>query len=172
MEFAWERLPIPKDAITVKTANAPARTAAIFLFLNAFLIVYIGPPEKSPFSFTLRYFTASAHSAYFVEMPKAAAIHIHTSAPGPPITIAVATPTIFPVPIVPASAVINAEKGEIAPFSPFVFLESGLTIAFRELGSMRQGINFSLKVRDMPVPTSSIRVNGPQTMLSALSKIV
>lgn len=35
----------------------------------------------------------------------------HTRAPGPPETMAVATPTIFPVPMVAASAVVSAEKG-------------------------------------------------------------
>ena len=44
--------------------------------------------------------------------PKQAEIHIHTKAPAPPETIAVATPTIFPVPIVAASAVVSAENGE------------------------------------------------------------
>lgn len=34
----------------------------------------------------------------------------HTRAPGPPETMAVATPTIFPVPMVAASAVVSAEK--------------------------------------------------------------
>ena len=77
---------------------------------------------------------ASAHSAYFVEIPNAAAIHIQTRAPGPPSTIAVATPTILPVPIVPANAVINAENGEISPSPLSVFLDSGLKAAFSDLG--------------------------------------
>lgn len=39
----------------------------------------------------------------------------HTRAPGPPETMAVATPTIFPVPMVVASAVVSAEKGDTSP---------------------------------------------------------
>ena len=39
----------------------------------------------------------------------------HTRAPGPPETMAVATPTIFPVPMVAASEVVSAEKGDTSP---------------------------------------------------------
>ncbi len=171
IEFACERLPIPNDANIVNNANAPARKAAKPLCLKAFLIVYIGPPTTSPFSLVERYFMASAHSAYFVEIPNAAATHIQTRAPGPPETIAVATPTIFPVPIVPANAVIKAENGEISPFFPLVFLDSGLTIAFNEDGSIFQGTNLNFTVRKIPVPTKSKSVIGPQTTLSIPSKI-
>ena len=48
-------------------------------------------------------------------MPKAAEISIQISAPGPPEASAVATPTILPVPMVAASAVIRAEKGDTSP---------------------------------------------------------
>ena len=41
-------------------------------------------------------------------MPKKADTHIQNKAPGPPAAIAVATPTIFPVPIVEESAVHKA----------------------------------------------------------------
>jgi hypothetical protein len=43
--------------------------------------------------------------AYPVIIPKSAEIHIQKTAPGPPAFKAVATPTIFPVPMVAASAV-------------------------------------------------------------------
>ena len=39
------------------------------------------------------FLTASRHSEYFVAVPTSAAIHIQNKAPGPPATIAVATPT-------------------------------------------------------------------------------
>lgn len=39
----------------------------------------------------------------------------HTRAPGPPETMAVATPTIFPVLMVAASAVVSAEKEDTSP---------------------------------------------------------
>ena len=48
-------------------------------------------------------------------MPNAAEISIQTNAPGPPIASAVATPTMLPVPMVAASAVISAENGETSP---------------------------------------------------------
>ena len=132
------------------------------MFLRPYLSVYIGPPHISPFSFTLLYFPASAHSAYFVEMPKAAEIHIHTRAPGPPDTIAVATPTILPVPTVAARAVISAENGEMSP-SPSFFLDSLLKSFFSEEPRFLQGKNLSLNVKNIPVPTRKTSITGPQT---------
>ena len=41
-------------------------------------------------------------------MPKKAENHIQNTAPAPPAAMAVATPTMFPVPIVAASAVASA----------------------------------------------------------------
>ncbi len=51
-------------------------------------------------------------------MPNSAASHIQKSAPGPPATYAVATPTMLPVPIVAESAVHSAPKLETSPFAP------------------------------------------------------
>ena len=53
-------------------------------------------------------------------MPKSAAIHIQNSAPGPPATMAVATPTMLPVPMVAESAVHSAPKLDTSP-SPSSF---------------------------------------------------
>lgn len=53
-----------------------------------------------------------------VAIPKKAAIHIQKSAPGPPATKAVATPTIFPVPIVAERAVQSAPKLLTSPAPP------------------------------------------------------
>ena len=61
------------------------------------------------------YLTANNPSEYLVAIPKSPVIHIQNIAPGPPNAIAVATPTIFPVPTVEANAVINAENCEISP---------------------------------------------------------
>ena len=55
---------------------------------------------------------------YLVAVPKRAASHIQNKAPGPPAAIAVATPTIFPVPIVADKAVHKAANGETSPFPP------------------------------------------------------
>ena len=56
-------------------------------------------------------------SAYLVIMPKKADTHIQKIAPGPPAAIAVATPTMLPVPTVAASAVASAWNWEIALLS-------------------------------------------------------
>lgn len=72
---------------------------------------------------------AKRPSAYLVAIPKKAAIHIQKRAPGPPVLMAVATPTILPVPIVAASAVARAAKLEISP-SPL----SSAKISLKALG--------------------------------------
>ena len=72
-----------------------------------------------PSAFSSRKWMASKHSAYFVAIPKRAASHIQKSAPGPPMPMAVATPTMFPVPIVALRAVHKALKLESSPPSPF-----------------------------------------------------
>ena len=127
IEFACVRLPIPKAATAAKKAKSQPRTAPNFLFLKAFFMVYMGPPAISPCSLLSLYFTASIHSENLVVRPKQALISIQTRAPGPPETMAVATPTILPVPIVAANAVVKAAKGEISP-SPFVCLASLLSV--------------------------------------------
>ena len=52
---------------------------------------------------------------YLVAIPKMAVIHIQNTAPGPPVTTAVATPAMLPVPMVADRAVIKAAKWEISP---------------------------------------------------------
>ena len=54
----------------------------------------------------------------------------HTRAPGPPETMAVATPTIFPVPMVAASAVVSAEKGDTSPCPRLLVRASLLSVLF------------------------------------------
>ena len=58
---------------------------------------------------------ASSASAYFVAIPTSPTTHIQKMAPGPPIVMAVATPAIFPFPIVADNAVISVLKLEISP---------------------------------------------------------
>ena len=164
-------LPIPKDAITANTAKSIPRNAPSFLFLKPFFIVYIGPPDISPFSLTSRYFMASIHSLNFDVNPKQADIHIHTSAPGPPATIAVATPTMFPVPMVAAKAVVSAENGDTSPSPLLVVLASLLNVLFNAYPKFLQGLNFNLTVRNTPVPTSNINITGPHTK-SSIAEII
>ena len=76
---------------------------------------YIGPPAIEPFGVVTRYLMASTASAYFVAIPKTPVSQIQRTAPGPPAATAVATPTMFPVPIVAASAVVSAPKWLTSP---------------------------------------------------------
>ena len=105
--------PVPMVAITAKAANA---TAPILAHqgtlpserLNARSHAYIAPPSISPlWSFT-RYLTDANTSQYLVAMPNTPVSHIQKTAPGPPAIMAVATPTMDPVPMVPARAVTSA----------------------------------------------------------------
>ena len=136
------------------------------LFFSAFFMVNIGPPAISPLAFTSRYLTASMHSANLLVRPKQAEIHIQTRAPGPPENIAVATPTILPVPMVAAKAVISVENGETSPWPRFVVRASLPSTLRNAYGRFRQVRKFSLKVRYMPVPTSRVSIAGPHTKLS------
>ena len=163
--------PIPKDAITANTANNIPRKAPIFLFLKPFFMVYIGPPDISPFSLTSRYFMANIHSLNFDVKPKHAEIHIHTKAPGPPDTMAVATPTMLPVPIVAARAVVSAEKGDTSPSPLLVVLASLLNVLLMAKPRFLHGLNFNLIVRKIPVPTSSTNITGPQTKSSTFTSV-
>ena len=87
MEFPCVMFPIPKDAITANNANSHANVAPNVLFFSPFFMVYIGPPLISPLALTSRYLIANIHSLNFEVRPKAAEIHIQTSAPGPPETL-------------------------------------------------------------------------------------
>ena len=100
-------------------------------------------------------------------MPKKAASHIQKSAPGPPSLIAVATPTMLPVPTVAASAVQSALNESMSP-SP-LFLAKNMS--FRALGSLTTCSSVSRNVSQMPVPTSKTKSHGPQTMLSIWFKM-
>jgi len=69
----------------------------------------------------VRYLMARSPSAYLVAIPKNAATIIQNRAPGPPAAIAVATPTMLPVPIVADKAVQSAPKLVTSPSPPSSF---------------------------------------------------
>ena len=166
IEFPCVMFPIPKEAITANRAKSHARTAPNVLFFRPFFIVYIGPPLISPLAFISRYLIASMHSLNLEVRPNAAEIHIHTRAPGPPDTIAVATPTILPVPIVAASAVVSAENGETSP-SPRLFVRASLLrVLFSAYPRFLHVRNLVRNVRNIPVPTNRTSITGPQTKSS------
>ena len=99
-------------------------------------------------------------------MPKKAASHIHSSAPGPPAAIAVATPTMLPVPMVADSAVHSAPKLDTSP-SPSSFWNMYL----KARGSLRTGRNTSRTVRYMPTPRMSTMRGMPHTKSSTACTI-
>ena len=96
----------------------------------------MGPPLISPLSLVMRYLTASTASPYLVAMPKKAVIHIQNTAPGPPETMAVATPAMLPVPMVAESAVISAPKWLMSPSWSFSWSLGGEKACFSAMGSM------------------------------------
>ena len=171
IELACVMFPIPKEAITANSAKATAKILPRTGIGNAFFITYMGPPAISPSWLTSRYLTAKRLSAYFVDRPNNALSHIHTSAPGPPKTIAVATPTMFPVPIVAARAVIRDWNGVISPSCCSSVLSGLRNTDFSAYPRFLQGRNFSRMVKNTPVPTRSTNMIGPQTKSLTLCKI-
>jgi len=78
---------------------------------------HVGPPRRFPSSPFTRYFRLKVQEVNLTAIPKAAVTHIQKTAPGPPEAIAVATPAMFPVPMVALSAVERASKWLICPSS-------------------------------------------------------
>ena len=115
MELAWTVLPMPKAATAVSAAKI---TPSHFAFIPRSR-TYIGPPAIEPFAFFTRKRTERSASEYFVAMPKTPVSHIQRTAPGPPAATAVATPTMFPVPIVAARAVVSAPNWLTSPAPSF-----------------------------------------------------
>ena len=77
----------------------------------------MGPPEPTPSGPMRRYIWLSVHSANLLLMPKKPAMIIQMIAPGPPTLTAMATPAMFPKPIVADNALANAWKWESSPGS-------------------------------------------------------
>ena len=115
IELAWVMLPMPKAAMAVSAANSIPSG----LLPRPRSSAYIGPPAIMPLGCLTRYFTLSTASAYLVAMPKTPVSHIHNTAPGPPAATAVATPTMLPVPMVAASAVVSAPNWLTSPSPSF-----------------------------------------------------
>ena len=124
IEFACTMLPMPKAAIAVRVAN----TTPSQRMWRPRSSAYIGPPAMVPCGVVIRYLMASTASPYLVAMPKTPVSHIQRTAPGPPAATAVATPTMLPVPMVAASAVVSAPKWLTSP-SPSAVREKESRIA-------------------------------------------
>lgn len=138
MALACTVFPMPKAATAVKKANR----MAIFFQPKPRSKAYIGPPSILPDFVLTLYFTASRPSEYFVAMPNKPVSQHQSTAPGPPRATAVATPIMFPVPIVAAKAVARAPNCDTSPSA----CSSFLTESFMAVNILRCG-NFSLTVR-------------------------
>ena len=103
-------------------------------------------------------------------IPTKAAIHIQSIAPGPPVPTAVATPTIFPVPIVADKAVHSAAKLDISP-SPLTWSSSLENKYLKASGSLVICKKPNFTVKYIPVPTKRINSGGPHTKLFIKFKI-
>jgi hypothetical protein len=103
----WTALPMPKLAITPKTANAKPRILPSGPRMPS-VRYHIGPPDCSPRALTRRYLTPRSPSEYLVAMPNRPVTHIQNRAPGPPMAMAAPTPPMLPTPTVAASATDSA----------------------------------------------------------------
>ena len=155
MALACTVQPIPKAASAVKKA----KSTAIHFQPSPFSRAYIGPPSILPFFVFTRYLMASKPSAYFVEIPNTPVSQHHSTAPGPPRAIAVATPTILPVPMVAASAVASEPNCDTSPVASGSFCTDSLIA----LKMWRWG-HLNLMVRNRCVPSSRMIIGHPQSM--------
>ena len=101
-------------------------------------------------------------------------IHIQNTAPGPPTTMAVATPAMLPVPTQPARAEETACRGVRVPSSPMAppsFLNIWPAVFFIMWPNLR---NWKKRVRTpnrMPTAASRIRTGAPQRALEIAFRI-
>src|SRR5688572_11580831 len=154
IEFAWTMLPMPKAATAVRNAKImPSHFAC-----RPRSSTYMGPPAMVPLAVTIRYFTESTASVYLVAIPNTPVSHIQSTAPGPPAATAVATPTMLPVPMVAANAVVSAPNWLTSP-SPSELRWNEMRIAVPRYRWM----NRKRKVRNRCVPTSRNSIGGPHT---------
>ena len=126
MAFTCVAQPIPKEANPANTAKIIPRIFPSGCHFNPRERAYIAPPCILPSLFFTLYFTAIKDSAYFVAIPNTPDNQHQRTAPGPPSAIAVPTPTILPVPIVAARAVVRAPKFDTSPSASGSFVTESL----------------------------------------------
>src|SRR5699024_8153793 len=120
---------------------------------------YAGPPRNPLSESRTLYSCASDASKNADAAPSKATIHIQKTAPGPPTTMAVATPAIFAVPIRWAADIVKAWKDEI-PLEPsgiFArFSPSEENIVFSHLNCTKRVVNekYSPAIIKSPINTS------------------
>ena len=107
--------PIPKEANPANTAKIIPRILPRGCHFNPRESAYIAPPCILPSFFFTLYLTAIKDSEYLVAIPNTPDNQHQSTAPGPPRAMAVPTPTILPVPMVAARAVVSAPKLDTSP---------------------------------------------------------
>ena len=164
--LACTALPMPNAAIAVNRLN---NTASHFM-PSPFSRAYMGPPSILPSFVLTRYLMARSPSLYFVAMPKIPVSQHHSTAPGPPIATAVATPIMLPVPMVAASELAKAANWLTSPVEPLSFF----TEIFRAVHILRCGTRRRM-VRKRCVPRRRIIIGQPHThplIVFVISRIV
>ena len=122
---------------------------------------YIAPPCIRPSLVCTRYLTAIRLSAYLVAMPNTPVSQHHRTAPGPPRNTAVPTPTMLPVPMVEASAVVSAWNWLTSPG------ESGSLVTDRRMPvNVLRWMKPVRNVMNRCVPSSSTIIGNPHIQLS------
>ena len=116
--FPCIKFPPLKLIINVNMQNRLANTG----LFNPCWSTYIGPPAIFPLRRLTLYLIATRPSEYFVAIPRKPVNQHHNTAPGPPRSTAVATPTMFPVPIAPASEVVSAANWLTSPSDSLSFV--------------------------------------------------
>lgn len=106
----------PRTKQQIASKKAPFFHPSAFFITNDLSHIY----SSIEFLYFTRYLCPRMISQAFVDIPRSAEIHIQKIAPGPPIVIAVATPPMFPTPIVLAIAVHAAANPDTVP-SPYPF---------------------------------------------------
>ena len=149
--------PIPNEASMASSANS---TPSHFMF-SPRSSAYIAPPCMRPSLVCTRYLTAIRLSAYLVAMPNTPVSQHHSTAPGPPRNTAVPTPTILPVPMVDASAVVSAWNWLTSPG------ESGSFVTDSRIPvNVLRWIKPVRTVMNRCVPISITIIGRPQIQLS------
>ena len=100
-------------------------------------------------------------------MPKKAATSIQKSAPGPPVPMAVATPTMLPVPIVAESAVQSAPNWLTSPFTPGS--TSWWNMYWNARLRLKRWMKRRMHVRRRPVTRMEAMSGTPHTQPSTMS---
>ena len=100
---------------------------------------------------------ANRPSLYLVAMPKTPVSQHHSTAPGPPKAMAVATPMMLPVPMVAAKAVAKAPNWDTSPAAPLSRrTERRMAVKMRRCGKRNTTVRYKC------VPKSITIMGTPQ----------